>query len=125
MVLFIFYGSIDRGLGLNINEIKIEEISSILVIWGVLLESRAVFTKHTDKVFCSDDKLNELCEILGLNLLCLGLLLEFVGYFGIDMEQSKYPTYVLEIYHGAEWFIGLVVIVEMFYACYRIFTRHQ
>lgn len=117
MVLFVLYASGSTLSSCIVTDLRSETISTIVIAWGVLLESREELLIHgnsggshargLDALVTSESKRS------GLLLVCLGLLLEIVAYFDASIHMHATSSVITSILHGIVWVLLVLVCVEL------------
>ena len=117
MILFVLYASGSTLSSCIVADLRSETISSIIIAWGVLLESREELVNHSASpdlhVNGAEDLLTRESRRSGLHLVCLGLLLEIVTYFDASIHMQATSSVVTTILHGIVWLLLVVVCVEL------------
>jgi hypothetical protein len=107
-----------------IANLRSEAISTIVIAWGVILESRQVLLNNAQPAEFSAiefaDELTADAERTGILLLIMGLLLEMVTYFDVDVRAEMLPTWLHVVIHACEWVVLAVIASELLLHSYRI-----
>ncbi len=120
LILYTVKLSFDIASSTQIINIRIEEVSTIVIAWGVMLESRKTILANRNSVDRVNELLNEFCEHFGIHLVTLGLLLEVVTYFEEDARLESMPLWFHEAAYLLEWFIALCIVLELLDGCYSV-----
>ncbi len=117
MILFVLYASGSPLSSCIVGDLRSETISTIIIAWGVLLESREDLLNHgtstdphakgVEALVTSESKRS------GLLLVCLGLLLEIVTYFDASIHMQPTLSVITSSLHGIVWTLLVVVCVEL------------
>ena len=117
MILFVLYASGHALASCIVTDLRSETISTIVIAWGVLLESREDLVNHgtgkdtqtngAEALVSSESKRS------GLLLVCLGLLLEIVTYFDASIHMRATSSAVTSFLHGVVWVLLVIVCVEL------------
>jgi hypothetical protein len=121
MILFVLYASGSVLSSCIVADLRSETISSIIIAWGVLLESREELvnqgTSADPHVHGFEEVLTRESKRSGLHLVCLGLLLEIVTYFDASIHMQATSAVVTGSLHGIVWILLVVVCVELCLGC--------
>lgn len=124
MVLFVLYAS---GFGFSsclVANLRSETISTIVIAWGVLLESREDLLGKDSTTGCLAERMQRLVtsesKRSGLLLVCLGLLLEIITYFDASVHMQQSPSWITSLLHGIVWFVLVLVCMELIASCLNL-----
>jgi hypothetical protein len=116
MVLFVIYASSASLSSCLVADLRSETISTIIIAWGVLLESREALRRTAGMTRAPAEMLEAVvsseAERSGLLLVCLGLLLEIITYFDASAHMASLSS-LTSILHGIIWFVLLFVCLEL------------
>jgi hypothetical protein len=125
LIYFSVYSSITGMPSEYIVNLRSEAISTIVIAWGVILESRKVLLNVGQLEESSgvegDDDLSADAERTGIFLLIMGLLLEMVTYFDVDVRAEMLPLWLHVTLHSCEWIILAVIAYELLVHSFGIF----
>lgn len=107
-----------------ITDLRSETLSTIIIAWGVLLDSREVLLGGGH----ASERLSRNIESLltfeaarsGVLLICLGLLLECITYFDVDVRMEMLPANLHHCLRISEWVLMAVIIVELLVTCWNV-----
>lgn len=121
MVIFVLYTDSAPLASCIVANLRNETISTIVIAWGVLLESRHELVSSAatsvEHVAESKDYLSDESKSAGLLLVCLGLFLEILTYFDASIHLHPTPSWVSSLLHGAVWVILVAVCMRLFISC--------
>jgi len=124
MVLFVLYASGSTLSSCIVADLRSETISSIIIAWGVLLESREELVHQgisaALNVTQAEDLLTRESKRSGLHLVCLGLLLEIVTYFDASIHMEATSLVVTKTLHGIVWILLVAVCLEFCSGCLNL-----
>lgn len=124
MVLFVLYASGRALSSCLVADLRSETISTIIIAWGVLLESRkAIRHKSVSSIHGTDDReerINSESESWGLLFVCLGLLLEIITYFDASAHMAQAPAWLSSILHGIIWCVLVGVCTGLCVSCLQV-----
>lgn len=114
--------SLSAHTSYQIINLRIEEISTILIAWGVVLESRKIVAGKPESTGNEkfEHELNEFAERFGVHLVALGLFLEVITYFDEDTRLELMPFWYNQTAHILEWGISVAVFLELLDGCFKI-----
>lgn len=108
----------------RIVNLRSEAISTIIIAWGVILESRHTLLNgtHVPEMRGNEveDKLSAHAERSGIFLLIMGLLLEMVTYFDLDVRAEMLPNWIHSTLHTLEWIIIAAIAYELLAHSYEV-----
>lgn len=123
MVLFVLYASSAALSSCLVADLRSETISTIIIAWGVLLESREALRRKTAIVTSTDEMLEALvsseAERSGLLLVCLGLLLEIITYFDASAHMASLSPLTSAL-HVIIWCVLVFVCLELSLSCFNL-----
>ena len=124
MVVFVLYTDSEPLASCIIANLRNETISTIVIAWGVLLESRNELMgtalgggQHGAD---AEDPLGAESRNSGLLLVCLGLLLEIVTYFDASIHLHPPPSWVFVVLHGVVWMLLVTICVRLLLSCINL-----
>jgi len=124
LLYFSVHSSFVGGATDMIIDLRTEAISSIIIAWGVLLESRELLIRGRHLGETSMDAAEELISIeverTGIFLVILGLVLEIVTYFDVDVRAEMLPPWIHSLLHYAEWIVVSVIAYELLVSSLKI-----
>ena len=108
----------------RIINLRSEAVSTIIIAWGVILESRHILL-NGGKLCETDgsgveDRLGWEAERTGVFLVIMGLLLEMVTYFDVDVRAEMLPYWMHSTLHISEWIVLGVIAYELVMHSYTI-----
>lgn len=121
MILYVLYANSEGLSSCIISDLRSETVSTIVIAWGVLLESRhellgtGLSTAHHASQ--TESLLNLESKISGLLLVCLGLFLEVLTYFDASTHLQPTPTWVSTVLHGIVWILLAAICAKLFFSC--------
>ena len=117
MILFVLYSSGAALASCIVTDLRSETISTIIIAWGVLLESREDLLMSGSSSFhfatTKEALVTGESKRSGLLLVSLGLLLEIITYFDASIHMQPSPSWITAALHGFIWIILVVVCVEL------------
>lgn len=101
----------------GIINLRSEAISTIIIAWGVLIESRELVLRglYGDRTLAEkgESLVNNEAESTGIFLVIMGLSLEMVTYFDVDVRAEMLPGWIHSVLRSAEWGIMGLVCYEL------------
>ena len=119
----------------EIKDLRAEGISTLVIAWGVLLESRTHIIEHVlhwqwpESRQSYEAENTKIIENGGLTILLLGLTLEFVVYFDDesrllvgDGEQHvwSFVKLLVEVLDWSEWLVAALLLVVLLRVCFDL-----
>lgn len=124
MVVFVIYVSGSALSSCIIADLRGETISTIIIAWGVLLESRedllgygSTAGPHSGGL---EARVTSESKRSGLLLVILGLLLEIITYFDASSHIGGKRLVLETALHGVVWMLLVVVCVELGIGCLNL-----
>ncbi|MGI9212846.1 MAG: hypothetical protein ACR2HF_10265 [Methylococcaceae bacterium] len=102
-------------------DLQFETVSAILVMWGVVLESRYEITKKLPGYIDPLEHDASLLTTYGISLVALGLVVEVIDYLNKQFYQYGVDYLVREITFKIEWVILIMILLDSFAVVLRIF----
>lgn len=117
MVLFVLYATGSNLSSCIVADLRSETISTIVIAWGVLLESREELLNHgtsTGRLVTGREALvTSESKRSGLLLVSLGLLLEIVTYFDASIHMQATSAVITSGLHAVVWMLLVIVCLEL------------
>lgn len=117
MVLFVLYSSSSALSSCIVSDLRSETISTIVIAWGVLLESREdLLLNGSTTIHLATTKeglVTSESKRSGLLLVSLGLLLEIITYFDASVHMQPSASWITTMLHGIIWTILVLVCIEL------------
>jgi len=117
MILFVLYATGSTLSSCLVTDLRSETISTIVIAWGVLLESREDLASDHASTGRSTGVVEQLVtkesKRSGLLLVCLGLLLEILSYFDASIHLNPSPAWMTSVLHAIVWIVLVLVCIEL------------
>lgn len=117
LITFLFM-LVDEGLHLEcvtmIRRLRLETLSSLLVVWGVILESREIILRRITKEKNNplSDAIHHEIELYGISLVALGLIVEVTDYVNNQFQGDDFNYLALEMTALVQWVVLFVVLLD-------------
>jgi hypothetical protein len=96
-----------------IKRLKLETISSTLVVWGVVLESRELFVdKLGSRKPNGLDGMTPVLSVYGISLVAMGLVVEVMEYINNQFQLMTYNLLAMEVTAVIQWGVLLIVFSD-------------
>lgn len=126
LLIVCLIGLVDEGLHIEcvtqIKQLRLETLSSLLVVWGVILESRTILLDSS-----SDLKANSLSsethhdiELYGISLITLGLIIEISDYVNSQFQLDQMNLIALEATAMIQWIVLVIILFDTSWLTWRI-----
>ena len=117
MILFVLYATGSTLSACIVTDPRSETISTIVIAWGVLLESREDLlndgTSTVSHAKGPEALVTSVSKRSGLLLVCLGLLIEIVTYFDASIHMQATTAAIVSALHAVVWMLLVVVCVQL------------
>lgn len=117
LITFLFM-LVDEGLHVEcvtmIRRLRLETLSSLLVVWGVILESREIILRRITKGKNNplSDAIHHEIELYGISLVALGLIVEVTDYVNNQFQGDDFNYLALEMTALVQWVVLFVVLLD-------------
>jgi hypothetical protein len=97
-----------------IRRLRLETLSSLLVVWGVILESREIILRRITKGKNNplSDATHHEIELYGISLVALGLIVEVTDYVNNQFQGDDFNYLALEMTALVQWVVLFVVLLD-------------
>lgn len=109
---------VDEGLHVEcvtmIKRLRLETLSSLLVVWGVILESREIILSRIarGKGHLISDAMHEDIELYGISLVALGLIIEVIDYLNNQFQADEFNYLALELTALVQWVVLVIILLD-------------
>lgn len=109
---------VDEGLHVEcvtmIKRLRLETLSSLLVVWGVILESREIILSRIarGKGHLISDAMHEDIELYGISLVALGLIIEVIDYLNNQFQADEFNYLALEVTALVQWVVLVIILLD-------------
>lgn len=117
LIVFLFV-LVDEGLHVEcitmVKRLRLETMSTLLVVWGVILESREIILSRivkAEKSRLSEATLHDI-ELYGISLVALGLIVEVIDYLNNQFQADEFNYLALELTALVQWVVLVIVLLD-------------
>lgn len=109
---------VDEGMHVEcvtmIKRLRLETLSSLLVVWGVILESREIILRRIarGKGGLLSDVMHEDIELYGVSLVALGLIIEVIDYLNNQFQVDEFNYLALEVTALVQWAVLVIILLD-------------
>lgn len=117
LIAFLFV-LVDEGLHVEcvtmIKRLRLETLSTLLVVWGVILESREIILSRlaTGKRNSLSEATHHDIELYGISLVALGLIVEVIDYVNNQFQADEFNFLALEVTALIQWIVLVIVLLD-------------
>lgn len=128
LLIGLLFSLVHQGLTIEcvtmIKRLRLETLSSTLVVWGVILESRELITSKISK---SDGghiskQANDEIQYYGISLVALGLIVEVTDYVNNQLQTDGMSMLAFEATALVQWLVLVVVLIDTCGLCLILLT---
>ena len=118
LLIGLLFGLVHQGLTLEcvtmIKRLRLETLSSTLVVWGVILESRELIVAriHKQRAEPPAEPADEEIQYYGISLVALGLIVEVTDYINSQLQSEGTNMLALEATALVQWLVLVVVLLD-------------
>jgi len=118
LLIGLLFSLVHQGLTVEcvttIKRLRLEALSSTLVVWGVILESRELIVARINK---QDEghvsrQAHEEIQYYGISLVALGLIVEVTDYVNSQLQTEGMNMLALEATALVQWLVLVVVLLD-------------
>jgi hypothetical protein len=118
LLIGLLFSLVHQGLTIEcvtmIKRLRLETLSSTLVVWGVILESRELIIakiSKSDGGHISKQAHDEI-QYYGISLVALGLIVEVTDYVNNQLQTDGMSMLAFEATALIQWLVLVVVLID-------------
>ena len=109
----------------QVKQLRLETLSSLLIVWGVILESREHILESSPKLMANrlaaSSTQNDI-ELYGISLIALGLILEVIDYVNSQFQLNEFNLIALEVSALVQWIVFVIILSDTTWLSWKLFS---